>query len=125
MPSTVYAISIWHGLSRLSKGMEQCERQIVKIRAEESGHLYSHHLSRDLVIGTRQRHYLVTVLDACTRLARATYFGTSRASTFFTRGTACVLRTRPPTTPGASGSMQATITGADCLTREQVLWCAG
>ena len=83
MPSTVYAISIWHGLSRLSKGMEQCERQIVKIRAEESGHLYNHHLSRDLVIGTRQRHYLVTVLDACTRLARDDVLRNIKSINFF------------------------------------------
>ena len=70
-PSTIYAISRRHGLNRLSKGMQQSKRRIIKTRAGELGHLDSHHLSRDLIVGTRQRLYLVAVLDACTRLAWA------------------------------------------------------
>lgn len=70
-PSTIYAISRRHGLNRLSQRMEQSKRQIIKTRAGELGHLDSHHLSRDLIVGTKQRHYLVAVLDACTRLAWA------------------------------------------------------
>ena len=46
--------------------MQQSKRQIIKTRAGELGHLDSHHLSRDLIVGTRQRHYLVAVIDACT-----------------------------------------------------------
>ena len=44
-------------------------------RAGELGHLDSHHLSRDLIVGTKQRYYLVAVLDACTRLAWAEVTG--------------------------------------------------
>ena len=70
-PSTIYAISRRHNLNRLDKGMQQSKRRIIKTRAGELGHLDSHYLSRDLIVGTRQRHYLVAVLDACTRLAWA------------------------------------------------------
>ena len=42
------------------------ERRIIKTRAGELGH----RLSRDLVLGARQR-YLVSIVDACTRLAWA------------------------------------------------------
>ena len=74
-PSTIYAISRRHGLNRLNQKMQQSKRQIIKTRAGELGHLDSHHLSRDLIVGTRQRHYLVAVLDACTRLAWAEVTG--------------------------------------------------
>ena len=74
-PSTIYAISRRHGLNRLSQKMQQSKRQIIKTRAGELGHLDSHHLSRDLIVGTRQRHYLVAVIDACTRLAWAEVTG--------------------------------------------------
>ena len=70
-PSTVYAISRCHGLNRSSKGTQQSERLSIKTRAGELGHLDSHHLSRDLLVGARQRLYLVAMLDACTRLAWA------------------------------------------------------
>lgn len=70
-PSTIYAISRRHNLNRLDKGMQQSKRRIIKTRAGELGHLDSHYLSRDLIVGTHQRHYLVAVLDACTRLAWA------------------------------------------------------
>ena len=52
-PSTVYAISRRHGLNRLSQGMQQSKRQIIKSRAGEPAHLDSHHLSRDLIVGAR------------------------------------------------------------------------
>ena len=68
-PSTIYAISRRHNLNRLTKPMEQSKRRIIKTRAGELGHLDCHHLSRDLVLGSRQRYYLVALLDSCTRLA--------------------------------------------------------
>ena len=70
-PSTIYAIMRRHGLNRLSRPMEQSKRKIIKSRAGELGHLDCHHLSRDLIVGTRKRYYLVSLLDACTRLAWA------------------------------------------------------
>lgn len=70
-PSTIYAITRRHGLNRLTKPMQHSKRRIIKSRAGELGHLDSHHLSRDLVLGARQRYYLVSIVDACTRLAWA------------------------------------------------------
>ena len=70
-PSTIYAIIQRHGLNQLTKPMKQSKRQIIKTRAGELGHLDCHHLSKDLIVGAKQRSYLVCVLDACTRLAWA------------------------------------------------------
>ena len=70
-PSTIYAIAQRHGLNRLTKPMRESKRQIIKTRAGELGHLDCHYLSRDLIVGAKRRHYLVSVIDACTRLAWA------------------------------------------------------
>ena len=70
-PSTMYAISRRHNLNRLTKTMQQSKRRIIKTRAGELGHLDCHYLSRDLILGAKRRSYLVSVLDACTRLAWA------------------------------------------------------
>lgn len=70
-PSTIYAISKRHGLNRLKPAMKQAKRTIIKTRAGELGHLDCHYLSRDLLLDSSQRYYLVSVLDACTRLAWA------------------------------------------------------
>ena len=70
-PSTIYAITKRHGLNRLTKPMRQSKRRIIKTRAGELGHLDSHYLSKDLIMGARQRYFLVSVLDSCTRLAWA------------------------------------------------------
>ena len=70
-PSTIYAISRRYGLNRLSRPMKQSRRRIIKTRAGELGHLDCHHLSRDLMVGTKKRYYLVSLIDACTRLVWA------------------------------------------------------
>lgn len=70
-PSTIYAISKRHGLNRLKPTMKQAKRTIIKTRAGELGHVDCHYLSRDLLLDSSQRYYLVSVLDACTRLAWA------------------------------------------------------
>ena len=70
-PSTIYAISKRHGLNRLTPAMKQSKRTIIKTRAGELGHVDCHYLSRDLLLDSSQRYYLVSVLDACTRLAWA------------------------------------------------------
>ena len=67
--STIYAITKRHGLNRMTKPMQQSRRRIIKTRAGELGHLDCHYLSKDLIVGARRRYYLVSVLDACTRLA--------------------------------------------------------
>ena len=70
-PSTIYAITRRHDLNRLTKPMQETKRRIIKSRAGELGHLDSHHLSKDLIVGSRQRYYLVSLVDSCTRLAWA------------------------------------------------------
>lgn len=70
-PSTIYAISKRHGLNRLTPPMKENKRKIIKTRAGEMGHLDCHHLSRDLMVGSKQRYYLVALVDDCTRLAWA------------------------------------------------------
>ena len=55
-PSTIYAISRRHNLNRLTKPMEQSKRRIIKSRAGELGHLDCHHLSKDQILGSRQRY---------------------------------------------------------------------
>ena len=70
-PSTIYAITRRHGLNRLTTQMQQSKRKIIKTRAGELGHLDSHHLSRDLLVDSKRRYYLVALIDACTRIAWA------------------------------------------------------
>ncbi len=70
-PSTIYAISRRHGLNRLTKPIRRSRRRIIKTRAGELGHLDCHHLSKDIIVGAKQRYYLVCIVDACTRLAWA------------------------------------------------------
>ena len=68
-PSTIYAILRRNGLNRLSTPMKQSKRKIIKTRAGELGHLDAHHLSRDLLLDSSRRRYLVGLVDSCTRLA--------------------------------------------------------
>ncbi len=51
--------------------MQQSKRRIIKTRAGELGHLDCHYLGKDQIVGSKRRHYLVSVVDACTRLAWA------------------------------------------------------
>ncbi len=68
-PSTIYAVCRRHGMNRLSQPMKQSKRKIIKTRAGELGHLDTHHLSRDLLLDSNRRRYLVGLIDSCTRLA--------------------------------------------------------
>ena len=68
-PSTIYAISRRHNLNRLTKPMQESRRRIIKTRAGELGHLDCHYLSKDLIVGSKRRYYLVSLVDSCTRLA--------------------------------------------------------
>lgn len=70
-PSTIYAISRRHGLNRLSSKMKETKRKIITERAGQLGHMDCHYLSRDLIVDSRQRYYLVALIDDCTRLAWA------------------------------------------------------
>ncbi len=70
-PSGVYAILKRHNLNRLKPPMKETKRRIIKEKAGELGHIDCHHLSRSLVLGEHKRRYLVSVIDACTRIAWA------------------------------------------------------
>ena len=68
-PSGVYQVFRRHGVNRLRKRMREEKRKIIKYRAGELGHVDTHHLSKDLVVGDRKRRYLVSLVDSCTRIA--------------------------------------------------------
>lgn len=68
-PSGVYQVFRRHGVNRLRKRMREEKRKIIKHRAGELGHVDTHHLSKDLVVGDRKRRYLVSLVDSCTRIA--------------------------------------------------------
>jgi transposase InsO family protein len=67
--SGVYQVLRRHGLNRLRGQMKQEKRKIIKEKAGELGHIDTHHLSKDLIVGDRKRRYLVSVVDSCTRIA--------------------------------------------------------
>src|SRR5208283_4164869 len=67
--SGVYQVLCRHGLNRLRGQMKQEKRKIIKEKAGELGHIDTHHLSKDLIVGDRKRRYLVSVVDSCTRIA--------------------------------------------------------
>jgi transposase InsO family protein len=66
--SGVYQVLRRHGLNRLRIRMKEEKRKIIKQRAGELGHIDTHHLSKDLIVGDRKRRYLVSVVDSCTRI---------------------------------------------------------
>ncbi len=67
--SGVYQVLRRHGLNRLRGQMKEEKRKIIKEKAGELGHIDTHHLSKDLIVGDRKRRYLVGVVDSCTRIA--------------------------------------------------------
>jgi hypothetical protein len=48
--------------------MQEETRRIIKQKAGELGHIDSHNLSKDLIVGDRRRRYSVSVVDSCTRI---------------------------------------------------------
>lgn len=70
-PSTIYNILRRHGLNRLRAREKAERRRIISKRAGELGHIDTHHLSKDLVLGQHKKLYLVCVVDGCSRAAWA------------------------------------------------------
>ena len=66
--SGVYQVLRRHGLNRLRSQMKEEKRKIIKQKAGELGHIDTHYLSKDLIVGDRKRRYLVSVVDSCTRI---------------------------------------------------------
>ena len=70
-PSGVYTILKRHGKNRLTKPMQEEKKRIIKEKAGELGHIDCHHLSKDMIAGSKKSYYLVCVIDSCTRVAWA------------------------------------------------------
>lgn len=70
-PSCIYHISKRYNLNRLKAPMREEKRKIIKEKAGELGHVDCHHLSKDMILGDKNRYYLVCVIDSCTRVAWA------------------------------------------------------
>lgn len=70
-PSGVYNICRRYGLNRLSQTMKTSKRQIIKEKAGELGHIDCHYLSKDIIVNSTKRYFLVCVLDDCSRIAWA------------------------------------------------------
>jgi len=70
-PSGIYNILRRHGVNRLSSGMKETKRKIIKERAGQLGHIDLHHLSKAVVKDQSKRRYLLCVVDDCTRIAWA------------------------------------------------------
>lgn len=70
-PSGVYQILKRYGKNRLTKPMTEEKRRIIKEKAGELAHIDCHHLSKDMIAGSKKKYYLVCVIDSCTRVAWA------------------------------------------------------
>lgn len=66
--SGVYQVLRRNGVNRLQKPMKEQKRMIIKQRAGELGHLDTHCLSKDLIVGDRKRRYLVSIVDDYSRI---------------------------------------------------------
>ncbi len=70
-PSGVYNILKREKLNRLTPKMNTSKRKIIKEKAGELGHIDTHYLNKGIIMGDHQRHYLVAVIDSCTRVVWA------------------------------------------------------
>ena len=70
-PSGVYNVLKRHGLNKLSPVMEKEKRRIIKEKAGELIHVDAHYLNKGIVQGDKQKYYLVSAIDSCTRLVWA------------------------------------------------------
>ena len=70
-PSGVYNILRRENLSRLKPKMKTNKRRLIKEKAGELGHIDCHHLSKDMILNSSKRYYLVCVIDSYSRIAWA------------------------------------------------------
>lgn len=80
-PSCIYKISQRYHLNRLKPPMKEEKRKIIKERKGEMGHVDCHHLSKDMILGDKNRYYLVCIIDSCTRIAWAEVISDIKALT--------------------------------------------
>lgn len=70
-PSGIYAILKRENLNRLKPKMKANKRQIIKEKAGELGHVDCHYLSKDIIVNSTKRYYLVCIIDDFSRVAWA------------------------------------------------------
>ena len=68
-PSGIYNILKRHNLNRLTPKMQQTKRKIIKEKAGELGHIDCHYLKTQIIKGNKQKLYLVSLIDDCSRVA--------------------------------------------------------
>ncbi len=79
-PATVYRLLRDHGLNRRNPPMIEARRRIIKDKLGELGHVDLHQLPRDLFLSPpAETHYLVSLVDSCSRLAWAEVVAGKRA----------------------------------------------
>jgi transposase InsO family protein len=78
--STLYRIFCRHGRNRLTPTMIEAKRRIIKQKLGELGHVDLHQLPADIFLMPPPRPcYVVSVIDACSRLAWAEIVETKKA----------------------------------------------
>jgi transposase InsO family protein len=70
-PSGIYNILRRENLNRLRPKMKANKRRIIKEKAGELGHIDCHYLSKDLIVNSTKRYYLVCVIDSFSRIGWA------------------------------------------------------
>lgn len=78
--STIYRLLRRHGLNRLNRPMIEAKRRIIKDKLGELGHVDLHQLPADsFLTPPAQTHYVVCLIDACSRIAWAEVVASKKA----------------------------------------------
>jgi len=78
--STIYRLLRRHGLNRLNRPMIEAKRRIIKDKLGELGHVDLHQLPADSFLRPpAQTHYVICLIDACSRLAWAEVVASKKA----------------------------------------------
>jgi len=78
--STIYRLLRRHGLNRLNTPMIEAKRRIIKEKLGELGHVDLHQLPTDSFLQPpAQTHYVVCLIDACSRIAWAEVVASKKA----------------------------------------------
>jgi transposase InsO family protein len=68
-PSGVYNIFRRYGLNKLSPKMKERKRTIIKEKAGDLAHIDCHYLAKDIVLGVKERLFLIAIIDDASRIA--------------------------------------------------------
>lgn len=67
-PSGVYNIFRRYGLNKLSPKMKERKRTIIKEKAGDLAHIDCHYLAKDIVLGVKERLFLIAIIDDASRI---------------------------------------------------------